>query len=90
MLFSVTNHVIKPLLNVMPWLALASVLLLSGCGNVLCQAQTDKEVDPLKQYEAQKRCEQLVDEHMDNSYSDRRDENMQLLKESIANNTHSG
>ncbi|WP_350998411.1 hypothetical protein [Shewanella sp. TB7-MNA-CIBAN-0143] len=74
-----TNHVIKPLLNVMPWLALA---------NVLCQAQTDKEVDPLKQYEAQKRCEQLVDEHMDNSYHDERDENMQLLKQSIANNTH--
>lgn len=85
-----TNHVMKPLLNVMSWLVLTSVLLLSGCGNVLCQAQTDKEVDPLKQYEAQKRCEQLVDEHMDNRYSDRRDANMQLLKESIANNTHSG
>ncbi|WP_351009060.1 hypothetical protein [Shewanella sp. S1-58-MNA-CIBAN-0166] len=75
-----TNHVIKPLLNVMPWLALASVL---------CQAQTDKEVDPLKQYEAQKRCEQLVDKHMDNSYRDGRDDNMPLLQESIANNTHS-
>ncbi|MEH6734621.1 MAG: hypothetical protein V7690_08250 [Shewanella sp.] len=81
-----TNHVIKPLLNIMPWLALACVLQLSGCGNVLCQAQTDKEVDSLKQYEAQKRCEQLVDKHMDNSY---RDDNMPLLQESIANNTHS-
>ncbi|MBB1440878.1 hypothetical protein H5202_19900 [Shewanella sp. SG41-4] len=83
-----TKHVRKTPLDVMSWLVLASVLLLSGCGNVLCQAQTDKEVDPLKQYEAQKRCEQLVDEHMDNSYHDERDENMQLLKQSIANNTH--
>jgi hypothetical protein len=87
--FSVTNHVIKPLLNIMPWLALACMLQLSGCGNVLCQAQTDKEVDSLKQYEAQKRCEQLVDKHMDNSYRDGRDDNMPLLQESIANNTHS-
>ncbi|AZG71415.1 hypothetical protein [Shewanella livingstonensis] len=71
-----------PSLYYSDWLVVGSVLVLSGCSSVLCQAQTDKEVDPIKQYDAQTSCERLVDEPMDDSHHD--DANTLLLKQSIA------
>ena len=71
-----------------PVLVVAASVLLSGCSSVLCQAQTDKTTDPLSQYDQQKQCEQLVNQHIDDERRQKRLNTQQLLDESIQQNTH--
>lgn len=72
----------------LPGLVVAMSVLLSGCSSVLCQAQTDKATDPLSQYDQQKQCEQLVNQHIDDERRQQRADTQQLLDESIKQNTH--
>ncbi|GGP67454.1 hypothetical protein GCM10009347_36100 [Shewanella algicola] len=71
-----------------PVLVVAASVLLSGCSSVLCQAQTDNATDPLSQYDQQKKCEQLVNQHIDDERRQQRLNTQQLLDESIQKNTH--
>ena len=70
-----------------PVLVVAVSVLLSGCSSVLCQAQTDKATDPLSQYDQQKQCEQLVNQHIDDERRQQRADTQQRLDESIKQNT---
>lgn len=79
------KHVNKQLFKTKRALGLVILVsTVSGCASALCDAQTDRAIDPLQQESERVRCERLVEDAMAEHKSERERDNEAQLKASMS------